>query len=92
MNSEVYKVASSLRNSFESASNIFVDPVNKECEVTVSVDDFQGEIYGFLINNGVKLQMIDYSDILPFKYVFKYKVKSNSNKDIIPFNVCLVNS
>ena len=72
MDSEISKVEQSLRKSFASASNIFVDPETKECEVTISVDDYEGEIKGHLIENGVKLKMVDYCDVYPFKYVFNY--------------------
>lgn len=88
MNSEISKVKLSLKNSFQSASNIYVDSVNKECEVTVSMDDYQGAINGFIVNDDVKLKMIDYSDIYPFKYIFYYLIKNNkTSKNIVPFNV-----
>ena len=69
------KVEESLRKSFDSASNIYVDTDSKECEVTISIDDYQGEIKGKLFENGVSLEMIDYCDVYPFKYVFGYKLK-----------------
>ena len=92
MNSEISKVKALLKNSFQSASNIYVDTFNKECEVSVSIDEYQGVINDFIVDSNVRLQMIDYSDIYPFKYVFYYKIKNNKkNKNIVPFNVkCLL--
>lgn len=74
MSEEQIRVSQSLQSFFSSASNIYVDPETKECEVTVSVDEFQGEISGYLHESGVKLQMVDYCDTYPFKYVFNYLV------------------
>ncbi|MCF8302600.1 MAG: hypothetical protein K9I94_04920 [Bacteroidales bacterium] len=73
MEHEKLQVRQSLINLFESASDIFVDPATKECEVKVSVDEYQGEISGLLYDNNVKLEMIDYWDTYPYKYVFSYK-------------------
>jgi hypothetical protein len=78
MNSEILLVEQSLRRVFSTASDIYIDPVSKECEVTVSIDDFQGEIEGNLFENGVFFKMVDYCDIYPFKYVFNYKVKESA--------------
>jgi len=75
MESEILHVEKSLKETFSSASNIYVDPVNKECEVTISVDDFQGEIEERLFENGVFLTMVDYCDTYPYKYVFNYVLK-----------------
>lgn len=75
MNEEANKVASSLKKLFVSASDIYVDTKNKECEVKISVDEFKGEITERLIESGVQFWMIDYWDTLPFKYVFKYRAK-----------------
>ncbi len=75
MTSEINKVEKSLKGSFHSASNIYVDPISKECEVTISIDDFQGEIEERLYENGVFLTMVDYCDTFPYKYVFNYTVK-----------------
>ena len=38
MELEISQVEKSLRDCFESASNIYVDPANNECEVTVSIE------------------------------------------------------
>ena len=78
MEMEISQVDKSLRDCFESASNIYVDPANNECEVTVSIDDFQGEIDERLFENGVFLSMIDYCDVYPYKYVFNYTIKEKS--------------
>jgi hypothetical protein len=75
MVTEVNKVEESLRKSFISASNIYVDTNAKACEVTISIDEYQGEIQGKLFENGVSLEMIDYCDVYPYKYVFEYKLK-----------------
>ena len=75
MEPEIVQVEKSLKKSFGSASNIYVDPVLKECEVTISIDDFQGEIEERLFENGVFLTMVDYCDIYPYKYVFNYSMK-----------------
>jgi hypothetical protein len=72
---EINKVEETLRKSFESASNIYVNPITKECEVTISIDDYQGELSSKMYENGVCLEMVDYCDVYPFKYVFKYTVK-----------------
>ena len=77
MNSESDKVKQTLKNNFTSASNIYVDQGTKECEVTLEMDDYDGELEGYLVGNGVQLKMIDYSDKYPFKYVFSYKVSNN---------------
>jgi hypothetical protein len=77
MESELFNVINILRLSFKSASNIYIDPNTKVCEVTLEVDDYHGELEGYLVGNGVSLKMIDYSDIYPFKYVFSYKSDDN---------------
>ena len=56
------------------ANDIFVDPDQHECEVKVSVDEFEGEITRHLYGHGVKLNMVDFSDTYPFKYVFSYRI------------------
>ena len=75
MNTEATKVSDSLRKLFPTASNIFVDTQNKECEVHISVDDFRGIINEKLFEDGVQFLMIDYWDNLPFKYIFEYKTR-----------------
>lgn len=77
MESELTDVANILKFSFKSASNIYIDQDTKECEVTLDVDDYHGELDGYLVGNGVALKMIDYSDVYPFKYVFSYKSYKN---------------
>jgi hypothetical protein len=77
MSTEVKQVEQSLRKAFATATDIYIDPVSKECEVTVSIDDFQGEIMEHLFENGVSLKMVDYCDAYPFKYVFNYSVKNS---------------
>jgi hypothetical protein len=88
MKTEVLIVKNSLKKRFNSASNIYVDTDYKECEVTVSIDEYQGELYGYIIESGIKLQMIDYSDVYPYKYVFNYVVKNRHkpHNNIIPIN------
>jgi hypothetical protein len=77
MNAEVNKVTNSLKKLFESASDIYVDTENKECEAKISVDEFQGEITNKLYEGGVQFIMVDYWDTLPFKYVFQYRTNGN---------------
>ncbi len=77
MDTEKSKVASSLKRLFESASDIYVDTLNKECEAKISVDEFQGEISERLFEGGVQFMMVDYWDTFPFKYVFQYRTKSS---------------
>jgi hypothetical protein len=78
MITEIKQVEQSLRRAFATATDIYIDPVSKECEVTVSIDDFQGELLGHLFENGVSLKMVDYCDVYPFKYVFNYFVKESA--------------
>lgn len=66
-------VTKSLKTLFPSAYNIFVDDETKYCEVSVSIDDYQGIITNELIENGISFQMVDYWDVFPFKYVFSYR-------------------
>jgi hypothetical protein len=73
MEIEKRHIEGSLKKLFETASDIFIDTMSKECEVKISVDEFQGEIPGRLYENGVQFNMIDYCDIYPFKYVFSYR-------------------
>ncbi|MBN1340432.1 MAG: hypothetical protein JXA03_13975 [Bacteroidales bacterium] len=75
MNDEVNIVKINLRQAFVSASDIYVDIMNKVCEVTVSVDDFQGESIGYIVTDSITFTMIDYVDNYPFKYVFSYRLK-----------------
>ena len=75
MNAIVYQVEKSLKAVFQTASNIYVDPETKECEVTISIDEYQGELRDFYVENGVQLKMIDYCDVYPFKYVFSFNLK-----------------
>lgn len=72
MNTEIKQVEGCLKNLFESATDIFVDTQSKECEVKISVDDYLGEFDNTLIDNKVKLKMVDFCDTYPFKYVFSY--------------------
>ncbi len=72
MKTEIKQVEGCLKNLFETASDIFVDTQTKECEVKISVDDYQGEIDHTLIENKIRLKMVDYCDTYPFKYVFSY--------------------
>ena len=73
METEVKKVESCLRKIFLSASDIYVDPMTKECEVKVSVDEYEGEIDHHIIEDKIKLKMVDFNDTFPYKYVFSYK-------------------
>lgn len=73
METEINQVKGCLKGIFQSASDIFVDPQTKECEVKISIDDYQGEINHHLIENNIKLLMVDYCDVYPFKYVFSYR-------------------
>lgn len=72
MEQEENMVVKCLKNTFPSASDIFVDTTLKECEVKVSVDDYQGEIPGKISDNGIILEMVDFCDVFPYKYVFSY--------------------
>lgn len=67
------KVTGSLKKMFPSAYNIFVDEKVKYCEISISVDDFQGTIGQKFTKNGIQFEMIDYWDNYPFKYVFSYR-------------------
>lgn len=73
MNAEETRVTDSLRKLFVTASDIYVDTKNKECEAKISVDEFRGEITEKLFESGVQFTMVDYWDTLPFKYVFQYR-------------------
>lgn len=73
MEIEKQKVETGLRRLFTSASNIFIDTDIKECEVRISIDEYQGELRDRLFENGMQFNMVDYCDIYPFKYVFSYK-------------------
>ncbi len=75
MSAEEIKVTQSLKKLFASASDIFVDPSTKECEVKISVDDFQGEIREKLIEDGIHFRMVDFWDNYPFKYIFEYQAR-----------------
>jgi len=72
------QVESTLRNFFQTASNIYVDPETQECEVTVSIDEYQGELDGHYIENGVHLKMVDFCDTYPYKYVFSFTLKNKA--------------
>lgn len=74
MNAEVEKVTDSLKKLFVTASDIYVDTENKECEAKISVDEFRGDITEKLFEGGVQFTMVDYWDTLPFKYVFEYRI------------------
>jgi hypothetical protein len=76
MKTEIERVEKSLKEAFQSASNIFVDPHTQECEVFISVDEYQGELNGTILTNGVSLKMVDYCDTYPFKYIFNYSLKA----------------
>ncbi len=75
MTTEKQQISKVLRKLFESASDIYVDTKIKECEVRVDIDEFQGEINGRLHEGNVWLEMVDYIDIYPYKYVFSYKTR-----------------
>jgi len=79
MDTEKTKVTNSLKKLFTTASDVYVDTVNKECEAKISVDEFRGDITERLIESGVQFWMVDYWDTLPFKYVFRYRVNSRKN-------------
>jgi len=70
---EKENVTQSLKKMFPSAYNVFVDENVKYCEISISVDDFQGTISQKLTENGIQFEMIDYWDSYPFKYVFSYR-------------------
>ena len=74
MKNETYFIERSLKKFFSSGYNIFVDTESKECEVYISVDDYQGELEPLLCENGVKFNMVDLCDNYPFKYVFQYQL------------------
>jgi hypothetical protein len=77
MDTEKSRVTASLKKLFESASDIYVDTLNKECEAKISVDEFQGEISERLFEGGVQFMMVDYWDTYPFKYVFQYRTNGS---------------
>jgi len=66
-------VSNSLKKLFPSAYDIYVDEKTNYCEVSVSVDDYQGIITDKLTENGISFEMVDYWDNYPFKYVFSYR-------------------
>jgi len=66
-------VLAGLKALFPSASDLYVDINHKECEIKVSVDEFQGEIRESLIGNYIRFTMVDYCDTYPYKYVFAYQ-------------------
>ena len=72
---EQVKIKKSLKKLFPSASQIFVDTSVKECSVIITMDDYNGQLDGYLFQDEVQYQMVDYNDIVPFKYVFAYQVK-----------------
>lgn len=74
MEHEEIRVRNCLKTAFRSASDIFIDTLQRECEVKVSVDEFVGEIMHHINGNGIKLSMVDYCDVYPYKYVFSYKL------------------
>lgn len=74
MDTEENRVLGCIHGTFTSASDIFVDTNAQECEVKVSVDEFEGEINRKIMGNGVKLLMVNYSDVYPYKYVFSYSM------------------
>ena len=80
MIAELDRVNKSLKKLFPSAYDIFIDPLNKECELKISVDEFLGELTEKLVEDGIRFQMVDYWDVLPFKYVFEYQVLSGEIK------------
>ncbi|MBP7850152.1 MAG: hypothetical protein KA053_07750 [Lentimicrobiaceae bacterium] len=73
MEQEIGLVTNGLRSLFNSATDIFVDPLNKECEVKVSIDEYQGEFEGRLVSANIHYILVDYCDTYPFKYVFSYQ-------------------
>lgn len=80
MATEIEQVEHGLRMAFASASNIYVDTNTSECEVFISVDDFQGEIDSTIYTEGVYLKMVDYCDTYPYKYIFNYSLKRNKSQ------------
>ena len=72
--SEQIEVEKSLRRLFNTASDIYVDTTVKECEVKVGVDEFHGRIDRELFEENIRLVMVDYSDVFPYKYVFEYRL------------------
>ncbi|MBU2650173.1 MAG: hypothetical protein KKA81_04500 [Bacteroidetes bacterium] len=74
MEDEAQQVIRCLQAAFASASDIYVDTELKECEAKVSVDDFRGEISGKFSEMGITLEMVDFCDTFPYKYVFSYSV------------------
>ncbi len=71
---EQVKIKKSLKKLFPSASQIFVDTSLKECSVLITIDDYHGQIEGYLFQDEILYQMVDYNDIVPFKYVFSYQL------------------
>lgn len=75
---EIELVTDSLKNLFSSASDIYIDTENRECELKVSADDYEGEITQRIFENGIRFEMVDFWDNLPYKYIFQYHpVKGN---------------
>lgn len=70
---EKHIISKSLKKLFPSAYDIYVDDKSKYCEVSISIDDYQGVISEKLTENGISFEMVDYWDIFPFKYVFSYR-------------------
>lgn len=81
MEAEVQQVRKCLQNVFQTAADIFVDTDQRECEVKVSVDEFEGEIFRRLYGHGVTLNMVDFCDNYPFKYVFSYSIAQSVSVD-----------
>lgn len=71
---EQVKIKKSLKKLFPSALQIFVDTSLKECSVLITIDDYDGQIEGYLFQDEIVYQMVDYNDIVPFKYVFSYQL------------------
>lgn len=73
LETEQLEVEKRLRNLFASANDIYIDPIMKECEVKVDVEEFNGQIKREIFEDSISLVMVDYSDIFPYKYVFQYR-------------------
>ena len=81
MHAEIPQVEKCLRQAFSSANDIFIDPLSKECETKISVDEYEGEFDHYIIRNKVRLKLIDYNDTYPFKYVFSYTTINQVEQD-----------
>ncbi len=80
MDQEENLVIKCLKNTFESANDIYVDTSIRECEVKVSVDDYHGEIVNKISGKGIILEMVDFCDVFPYKYIFSYYPVKTASK------------